>query len=313
MDLSGLPTDPSKLAARIAAHDLPVDDDFQGNLVQDLGGNQLSNGWPYSVFEGAAVLLIGPTSGMTPALASALFQVMAAQPGVELLGTVTDHDGRRGQGIAMPAATSTQVREVIVDPATGQLLEARFVPVPSTLPSHDTCGGMANVTTTTCVPVTGPSMGTAPLWVDVVASGVVGSPTATVPGAGRLLPTATLAPAAPTGVVGTAVPVGDVGTAVPANGSDPTGTVHLSWTAPADPGASPVVDYIVYQTSPGNGFSLHDTGSAATSFTWPWPKSGATYTVQAINGDAYGPASAPSAPVPALVPGPAPGPPIPSG
>ena len=282
-DVSGLPTDPTALAARIAAHDLPTPTPGAarggGDLTETLLAYRLDGGFPYSVFEGAAILLIVPTAGMTPALASALFQVMAAQPGVELLGTVTDHDGQPGQGLALPTAGSTQVREVIVDPASGQLLEASFVLPPTTLPSSRTCGGPAVATTTTCVPSTGASSSMAPEWTDVVARGVVGSGTATVAPTGTIVPTATLVPVGPTDLAATAA----------------VGGVRLAWAAPADTGGGPVTDYLVSRTT-ANGRGVQNVGSAATAFTYPTDTldpTQATFTVQAVNADGYGPASAP--------------------
>lgn len=281
MDLSGLPTNPTALAARIAAQDLPTVPTAStrgGGLTATVLTYQLIDGYPYSVFEGAAILLVVPSTGMTPALASALFQVMAAQPGVRLLGTVSDHDGREGQGLALPTAGSTRVSEVIVDPESGQLLEARFVSPPTVIPAQRTCGGAAAVTTTTCVPYTGYSGSTAPKWTDVVARGVVGSGTATVPATGTIAPTATLVPGAPTGLTATAT----------------VGGIHLTWTAPADAGAGPVTDYLVGRTT-GDGRGVEDVGSATTTFTYPtdtFSPTEATFTVQAVNADGYGPASA---------------------
>jgi hypothetical protein len=282
MDVSGLPTDPGPLARVIAEQKLPVDDRSRADPVQGEDASQLDDGRPYSVFEGAAVLLIGPTAGMTPALASALFQVMADQPGVKSLGTVTTHDGRSGEGVALPSADSTQVAEVIVDPDGGQLLEARFVLPPTTAPAHDSCEGPAAATTTTCVPATGDFVSEMPWWTDVVAQGVVGATTTAIPATGTLRPTATLVPGPPIDVRATAVPGGGV---------------QLSWTAPADTGGGPVTDYVIEhvdQQGWGHEMSSQDTKSAATSYLWPdTDPNDPTFSVQAVNADGYGPASAP--------------------
>ncbi len=281
VDVANLPTDPSQLTAVIAAQKLVVHTQGSGQ-AQIPGGAAtiLDDGWPYSVFEGAAALLLGPTKGMTPALASALFQVMADQPGVQLLGTVTDHDGQQGQAVSLPTTGTVRVSEVVVDPASGQLLEARFALPPSTLPAHQTCGGPEAVTTTTCVPSTGDSVGTDPIWIDVVARGVVNLSTATVPAAGSVQPTVTLVPGAPTGLTATQVP----------NPNGP-GTVQLSWTSPTNVGAGPITDYIVREATEPGGFSLYDTHSNSTSFTWTGGRQDGSFAVQAVNADGYGPAS----------------------
>ncbi len=99
----------------------------------------------------------------------ALFQVMAGQPDVRLLGTVTDHSGQRGVGLALggPASSggSRQPVEVVVDPGRGQILEADYALPSSTVPAVASVG-VASV---------------GPLWTDVVASGIVRARTATVP------------------------------------------------------------------------------------------------------------------------------------
>jgi RNA polymerase sigma-70 factor (ECF subfamily) len=59
-----------------------------------------------------------------PAVRAALYQAAALIPGVELLGTVRDHDGRPGLGIAYPGQgpDSTQgSSELIFDQQTGEL------------------------------------------------------------------------------------------------------------------------------------------------------------------------------------------------
>jgi hypothetical protein len=67
------------------------------------------------------LLLSTPQVGGSAALESALYEVLSTQPGVESLGTMTDHLGRHGIGFTEPGSALT----LIVDPATGHLLELR--------------------------------------------------------------------------------------------------------------------------------------------------------------------------------------------
>lgn len=54
-----------------------------------------------------------------PPLRRALYRVAAAVPGIRATGTATDRAGRHGQAITRDSET------LVVDPATGQLLEDR--------------------------------------------------------------------------------------------------------------------------------------------------------------------------------------------
>jgi hypothetical protein len=83
VDLAKLPTDPARLAALISSRKIeggppgPAEDFVQvGDLLRE--------------------------SSASPELRAALFKVAAAIPGVKLLGTVTDSDGRSGTAIAFP-------------------------------------------------------------------------------------------------------------------------------------------------------------------------------------------------------------------
>jgi hypothetical protein len=256
LDVSGLPTDPVTLAPVLAAG--------------QMGTSQYIAAGPDATFERAARLLIGPTTGMSPALASALFQTMADQPGARSLGTVSDHNGDQGEGVALGDATSTQVAEVIVDPQQGRLLEVDYA-VPGTTSAPP--GGADCATSSSslqCVQPVGEEI-MAPVWTDLVASGVVGSNTQTVPASGTVTITATQVPGAPASLEATVV----------------DGTVRLSWTTPSDQGVSPVTDYLVYAGtpgSPGNG-GVKDTQSAATTYDWIYSPGGqpVTFTVQAAN------------------------------
>jgi hypothetical protein len=83
VDLSKLPTDPAQLAKLISSRKIeggppgPAEDFVQiGDLLRE--------------------------SDASPELRAALFKVAAGIPGVKLLGTVTDSDGRSGTAIAFP-------------------------------------------------------------------------------------------------------------------------------------------------------------------------------------------------------------------
>jgi hypothetical protein len=85
VDLSKLPTDPAKLAEMISSRKIeggppgPAEDFVQvGDLLRE--------------------------TSASPELRAALFKVAAGIPGVKLLGTVTDSDGRSGTAIAFPHA-----------------------------------------------------------------------------------------------------------------------------------------------------------------------------------------------------------------
>jgi hypothetical protein len=261
IDVSDLPTDPTTLGPVLAAG--------------QMGTSQYIAAGPDATFERAARLLIGPTTGMSPTLASALFQVMADQPGARSLGTVTDHDGEQGEGVALGDATNTQVAEVIVDPDQGRLLEVDYA-VPGTTSAPPGGAACANSSSgLQCTQPVGEEI-LAPLWTDLVASGVVGSNTESVPASGTATITATQVPGAPTSLEATVV----------------DGTVHLSWTAPSDQGVSPVTDYLVYagaSDSPGNG-GVKDTQSTATTYDWIYSPGGqpVTFNVQAANAQGAG-------------------------
>ena len=111
-----LPTDPDLLSARIDAvvHALrhPL---FQGLLRASS-----------SQATAAARFLVVRSLGEAPAppqLLAAAYRVLASTPGLRLLGQVTDSIGRTGTGIAVRIGAGEL--EIIVDPATGALLETQ--------------------------------------------------------------------------------------------------------------------------------------------------------------------------------------------
>jgi len=98
-DVTKLPTDPSALGIAIS---------------------RMSSGAPApaEVFTRIGDLL--RETDASPALRAALYRVAAELPGVELLGSVTDHVGRAGIGVAYTAHGTQD--ELIFDPRTSALL-----------------------------------------------------------------------------------------------------------------------------------------------------------------------------------------------
>ena len=113
---AGLPTDPARLAMVLAA----------GPTSLDLAGMPSGPGGSGFVFARAARLLVGPTSGMTPARAAALYRVLAALPSITLAGRVVDHAGASGVGVTLRSPGGT--RELVFRPGTGIALEVRAPP-----------------------------------------------------------------------------------------------------------------------------------------------------------------------------------------
>lgn len=64
-------------------------------------------------------------TGAPPAVRAALYRVLADIPGIQLLGTVRDHNGRPGTGVAITA--SGEQHELILDPNSSQLLGEQSV------------------------------------------------------------------------------------------------------------------------------------------------------------------------------------------
>jgi len=158
LDVSRLPTDASALERLIATG-------HTGTWVDFIPSD------PGATFERAALLLSGPDIGLTPALASALFNVLAHQPGARRLGQARDHLGRTGTGITAPS--SSGFTEVIVDARTGSLLETQLPPAPLLLklPTGGTariCHGSACNYRKQVLPQAVSVL--APVWIDPVMS-----------------------------------------------------------------------------------------------------------------------------------------------
>jgi hypothetical protein len=100
-NLSELPTNPSALAAEISSR-------------------KIEGGPPGPAEDFTQVADMLRETDASPALRSALYQVAAGLPGVEALGTVTDHSGRSGVGIAY--VNKGLRHELIFDPKTSALL-----------------------------------------------------------------------------------------------------------------------------------------------------------------------------------------------
>ena len=101
MDLSHLPTDPSSLAAQISSR-------------------QIEGGPPGTAEDFTQIGDLLRETDASPALRSALYQVAASLRGITSLGTVTDHAGRPGIGVAY--VHGGEQDELVFDPQTSALL-----------------------------------------------------------------------------------------------------------------------------------------------------------------------------------------------
>ncbi len=121
-DLTTLPTDPKALAALISSR-------------------RIEGGPPGSAEDFTQIGDLLRETDAPPALRSALFEVAATLPGIEELGTVTDHSGRSGVGVAF---VSGGVRhELIFNPNDASLMGEQDVVVDATA-SHEPVGTVAD-------------------------------------------------------------------------------------------------------------------------------------------------------------------------
>jgi hypothetical protein len=156
---SSLPTDPDSLRQTI--------ENGGPGIPPSVSTNVPDPSTPAGTFETAAEMLETPATGISPALRSALFQVMASVQGVELLGQATDRAGRSGTEIASPMSSYGLRYEIIVDHSTGQILQTEDVLVdPSLSPPGDQ-------------KYFGDRAGEVQGWTDYLGSGIVTSTTAT--------------------------------------------------------------------------------------------------------------------------------------
>lgn len=107
-DFSRWPTTPSAVADKLAS-----------------GINGPADPAPVEMFSRASDTL--RATGAPPAVRAALYRVLAELPGVELLGTTSDHEGRPGTGVAITAHGNRTV--LIFDPRTSQVLAEEIVDV----------------------------------------------------------------------------------------------------------------------------------------------------------------------------------------
>lgn len=159
IDVSGLSTDPSTLARQLM-------EGTTGMAALDrLGPGQQ----PDAGFERAAIVLVGPTSGETPAFLAALYQALAMIPGIDALGNVVTHGGVTGLGFA--GSTAPGSAAIVVDPTTGALLEAHNIPTPVAF--NGLIRAYQTPTPTGSLGTEGGVYGTAIEWLDPVGSPTV--------------------------------------------------------------------------------------------------------------------------------------------
>jgi hypothetical protein len=113
-DLSHLPTDPAALARVI---------EQKKTGLPSVNADVEDPSSPGGAFYAATFILTDQAVGGTPALRSALFTVMAGQKGVKNLGPARTRSGHAGVGLQI-SLNRRAVLRVIVDPATGQILES---------------------------------------------------------------------------------------------------------------------------------------------------------------------------------------------
>ncbi len=161
-NVTSLPVDPSSLSQIISSG-------ADGTNPDDIPNGSTA------VFQRAARLLVGPVAGMTPSLASALFQVMSDQPGIELTQNAVDHSGQTGTEVSL--AGSSGVSSLIFSEHSGAVLEAGFAPSPASVPT-DTQGSISfgacdQDGACSALKIDGPPLGiyiVAPLWETVIES-----------------------------------------------------------------------------------------------------------------------------------------------
>lgn len=163
-NVASLPTSPSALATEIASG-------HTGTSVDRMTFSE------NSTFLRAASLLVSPARGMTPTLQSALFRVLAAQPGTTVETGITGQSGVRGTAVSVGGSPPGQFEGIIIDPQSGAPLEADFAP-PSTATGQEGRSSCTKAALRAC-PTGSFSFG--PMWTALTAPVVVGSDTSTSP------------------------------------------------------------------------------------------------------------------------------------
>ena len=157
INASRLPTDPTLLANELENGQTGIStlDQLDGSF--NLG------------FYRAVSLLIGPTTGETPALRSALFGALALMPDITNSGTMKTASGASGVGFSVSGGSLKST--IVVNPKTGELLEATNIPDQTALqgfgtaylsPSVQTGGGSYQIVIKEYVPVGEPSLAPLP-------------------------------------------------------------------------------------------------------------------------------------------------------
>ncbi len=131
IDVSGIPHDPTALAAKLQA---------STTGIQSL--DQYAMGVPanQAAFERLAVLLVSPARGQWPGFGQEMLQTMALLPGVITLGNMTSHTGGSGLAFTAPTDVITNPKDgvtqtsspptVILNPQSAAILEARNLNFP---------------------------------------------------------------------------------------------------------------------------------------------------------------------------------------
>jgi hypothetical protein len=119
-DVSSLATDPSTLARELRSGTTGIS-----------GLDEVGSGSSNPGFQRAVALLLGPLTGTTPAFNSALYDALALLPGIQALGSTTSQTGSTGLGFETAGSKLFGPTIIVVDPATGALLEARNLALPS--------------------------------------------------------------------------------------------------------------------------------------------------------------------------------------
>ena len=115
-DISSLPTAPALLAKQL---------ETGTTKISGLNSLPFYGSGKDAGFARAAVLLVGPTVGGSPAFWSGLLGAMATMNGVTSLGHVTTHSGASGLGFTAPSGLG-QIT-LVLSPSSGKLLEARNI------------------------------------------------------------------------------------------------------------------------------------------------------------------------------------------